>query len=233
LRSEVFGNSVFELAMTSPKILRENFGPATCDPADASLLEAFRSSGVVELRVIRQVHELGNGQRIELQLIAVAVANRAEEIAIIVQRKMRIEASVERRKVAAQRQQFVKLGKDLLLREHVSSFLPGQFVEGAVVALCYADVGVVHDAHHHVGATVRGMEARPHLRGEAAHLFIRRLAPQQRRILRRDALLRIDLAANIGERGGRQDHPSILNWRGTWIPIGPGSAGYNRFYGRG
>ena len=72
---------------------------------------------------------------------------------------MRVEAAVECGEIAAEGEQLVELGEDFVLREDVAALLTGEFVEGAVVALGDADVGVVDDAHDHVGGAVGGVEA--------------------------------------------------------------------------
>ena len=106
--------------------------------------------------MVGEVHELGDGEGVELQRVAVAVADGGEEIAVVVERQMRIEAAVEAGEIAAEGEEFVEFSEDRVLREDVAAVLAGEFVEGAVVALGDADVGVVDDAHHHVGGAAGG-----------------------------------------------------------------------------
>ena len=130
-----------------------------------------------------------------------------EEVAVVVEREVGVEAAVEAGEIAAEGEQFVELGEDLLVREDVAALLAGEFVEGAVVALGDADVGVVDDAHEHVGAGVRasgsgrgpGRRASRRSASEASR-------QRQRASSRGDALAGVDLAADVGERGGGGGH---------------------------
>jgi hypothetical protein len=115
--------------------------------------------------VIGEVEELGDGEGVELQCVAVAVMNGGEEVAVVVEREMWVEAAIECGEVAAEREQLIELREDRFLRQYVTAFLTGELVERAVVALGDADVGVVDDAHHHVGGAVYGMEAGADLGG--------------------------------------------------------------------
>ena len=127
---------------------------------------------------------------------------------------MGVEAAVEAGEIAAQGEQFVELGEDLIVGEDVAAFLAGELVEGAVVALGDADVGVVDDAHQHVGAGCGRVEAGAYLGGEAADVRVAGFAPQQEGFVGRDAGLSgiggVDPGADVGERGGRGQHRLIL-----------------------
>src|SRR6185312_2733004 len=148
LGGEVFGDGVLELAVAPAEVFGEDLAAAAGDPAHACGFEARGGFGVRELRVVGEVEKFGDGECVELDAIAVARANGREEIAVVVERKMRIEAAIEGGEVAAEGEEFVEFGEDVSLRENVSTGLAGQLVKRAVVALCDADVGVVDDAHH-------------------------------------------------------------------------------------
>ena len=96
------------------------------------------------------------------------------------------------------------MAKTCSWREDVAAILAGEFVEGAVVALGDADVGVVDDAHEHVGAGVGRVVAGADLGGEVAHVGVGGLAPEGQGVFGGDALAEVDLGADVGERGGRR-----------------------------
>src|ERR1700734_3852160 len=101
---EILRYGVFELAVATAKIFGEDLRAAAGDPAFSCLFEALSGLGVVESGVIGEVHELGDGERIEFEAIAVAGADGGEEIAVIVERKVGVESAVEGREVAAERE---------------------------------------------------------------------------------------------------------------------------------
>jgi hypothetical protein len=68
-----------------------------CTPASLQLARGLQE----ESRAVGQVHELGDGERVELHPVAVALAHGAEEVAVVVQRQLRVEAAVEAHQVAA------------------------------------------------------------------------------------------------------------------------------------
>src|ERR1039458_1154518 len=178
LGGEVFGDGVLEFAVAAAEVLGQNLRAAAGDPANASLFEPLGCRQVAEVGVVGEVHEFGDGERVELQAFAVALADGAEEIAVVIERKMGVEAAIEADQVAAHGQQFIQFGEHLVVGEDVAALLPGQLVEGAVVALGDAHVGVVDDAHYQVGAGSRIVETRPHLAGERAHVGVARLPPE-------------------------------------------------------
>ncbi len=103
------------------------------------------------------------------------------------------------------------LAKTASLREDVAAVLAGEFVEGAVVALGDADVGVVDDAHHHVGGAVGGMEAGADLRGEVAEFGVGGVLPEVAGVFGRDALAGVDLCGNrVGHGVGEAGHLFIV-----------------------
>ncbi len=112
LGGEVFGDGVFEFGVAAAEVLGEDFGASAGDPADACGFEARGGFGVGELRVVGEVEELGDGEGVELQCVAVAVTNGGEEVAVVVEREMRVEAAVECGEVAAEREQLVELRED-------------------------------------------------------------------------------------------------------------------------
>jgi len=203
---EVFGYGVFELAVAAAEVFGEDLGAAAGDPANARLLELLGCGGVVEFGVVGEVHELGDGEGVELEGVAVAGADGGEEVAVVGQREMRVEAAVEGGEVAAEGEEFVELGEDLLLREDVAAGLAGEFVEGAVVALGDADVGVVDDAHDHVGAGGGGVEAGSDLGGEGAEFGVGGVLPEVEGVGGGDALTGDDLVVNFLRDGGEGLH---------------------------
>ena len=90
--------------------------------------EALGRGEVVEVRVVGEVHELGDGERVELQPVTVAISDRREQLAVVIQREVRVEAAVEAGEIAAEGEQFVELGEDLVLREDVSAGLAGELI---------------------------------------------------------------------------------------------------------
>ncbi len=174
---KVLRDRVFELAVAAAEVFGEDLGAAAGDPADACGFEALGGGGVVEVGVVGEVHELGDGEGVELHAVAVAGADGGEEVAVVAEREVRVEAAVEAGEVAAEGEEFVELGEDLFVREDVAAVLPGEFIEGAVVALGDADVGVVDDAHQHVGAGCGGMVAGSDLGGELAEVGVGGFAP--------------------------------------------------------
>ena len=109
---------------------------------------------------------------------------------------MGVEAAVECGEIAAEGEQLVELGEDGFLRQDVSAFLTRELVEGAVVALGDTDVGVVDDAHHHVGGAVGGVEAGADVGSERAELGIGGVLPEVAGVAGRDAVAGVDLGAD-------------------------------------
>ncbi len=161
--------------------------------------------------MVGEVEELGDGEGVELECVAVAVTNGGEEIAVVVEREMRVEAAVECGEIAAEGEQLVELREDRFVREDVAPVLTGELVEGAVVALGDADVGVVDDAHHHVGGAVGGVEAGADLGSEGAELGVGGVLPEVAGVVERDALAGVDLRGNrVGYGVGEAGHLFIV-----------------------
>jgi len=139
---KVLRDGVFELAVAAAEVFGEDLGAAAGDPADAGVFEAGGRGGEGEVGVVGEVHELGDGEGVELEGVAVAGADGAEEVAVVVEREVGVEAAVEAGEVAAEGEELIELGEDLGLGEDVAAGLAGEAVEGAVVALGDADVGV-------------------------------------------------------------------------------------------
>src|ERR671930_1861106 len=135
LRLEVVGDEVLPLRVPRAEVLGEDLGTAAGDPVHARVAQTGRRLGVRDPGAVGEEHELRDGQRIELDPFAVALPHRSEQVAVVVQRQPRVEAAVERDQVAAEVDQLVDLGKDVLARQHVAAVLVRQDVEGAVVAL--------------------------------------------------------------------------------------------------
>ena len=128
--------------------------------------------------MVGEVDELGDRQRVELDPVAVPFAHGCEQVAVEVERQLRVEAAVERDEVAADVEQLVDLREHVLAAEHVAALLVGQDVERAVVALGDAHVRVVDDPHHHVGGVIRLVPAVAHLLRALLQLLVRRLLPE-------------------------------------------------------
>ena len=192
LSLKILSYGVLELAVTLAEVLSEDFGPSTSDPTNASGFEALCGVSIVELGVVGEIHELGDGESVELELIAVTSANIGEEVAVVAERQMRVEATVESREVAAKGEQIVQLGEDIVLLHDVAALLPRQPVEGAVVALGDADVGIVDNPHDHVRAGARDVETAADLCGESPELIVRGMLPEPPRIVPRDATAALD-----------------------------------------
>ena len=107
LRGEVFGDRVFEFGVAAAEVFGEDLRASAGDPADACGFEARGGFGITQLCVIGEVEEFGDGERVELQRVAVTVTNGGEEVAVIVEREMRVEAAVECGEIAAEREQLV------------------------------------------------------------------------------------------------------------------------------
>ena len=114
LRLEVLANRVLELGMPLAKVLGEDLAAAAGDPVHARVAQACRGFGMREVRAVGEIDELGNRQRVELDAVAVLFADRREEVAVVVERQLRVEAAVESDEVAANLDQFVDLCEDVL-----------------------------------------------------------------------------------------------------------------------
>ena len=154
LRLEVVAHRVLPLGVPLAEVLGEDLAAAARDPVHARVAQPRRRLRVREARAVGEEDELGDRQRVELDAVAVALAHRREEVAVVVERQLRVEAAVERDEVAADLEQLVDLREHVLAREHVAAVLVREDVERAVVALGDADVRVVDDPHHHVGGAV-------------------------------------------------------------------------------
>ena len=130
---------------------------------------------------------------------------------------MRVEAAVEGGEVAAEGEEFVELGEDSSLREDVAAGLAGEFVEGAVVALGDADVGVVDDAHDHVGGAVGGVEAGADVGGECAEVGVGSVLPEVAAVFGGYALAGMDFCGNgIRDGVGEGSHLFIVASVSGW-----------------
>ena len=152
--------------------------PASRSRAAASAYESFGAVG--------EVDELGDRERVELDPVAVALAHGREEVAVVVERQLRVEAAVEADEVAADLEQLVDLREHVVAVEDVAALLVREDVERAVVALGDADVRVVDDPHHHVGGAVGLVPARARPLRELLQLVVRRVVPEPRCLVDRD-----------------------------------------------
>ncbi len=80
--------------------------------------------GVREVGTVGEVHELRDRQRVELDPVAVALAHGGEQVAVVVERQLRVEAAVERDEVAADLEQLVDL-REHLVASRARSRRPG------------------------------------------------------------------------------------------------------------
>ena len=98
---EILRDCVFEFAVAAAEVFGKDLGAASRDPAYAGVAEALCSGRVVELGVVGKIHELGNGERVKLERIAVAGADGGKQITVVIKRQVRIEAAVEGCEIAA------------------------------------------------------------------------------------------------------------------------------------
>jgi hypothetical protein len=96
--------------------------------------------------------------------------------------------------------------------------MSGQAIERAVIALCHAHIGVVYDAHNHVRAGVRRVEALANLPGHPAQFDFRSVVPKTPCFVHIDTLGAGDLRADIGYGGGRKAHVLIVGGRRLLVP---------------
>src|SRR5271170_1323358 len=175
---EVLRNGVFEFAVTPAEVFSKNLRSTASDPPDTGVSEALCCFGKRDAGMVRKIHELCDRERIKLEPIAVPFANRAEQVAVVVQWKVRVESTVECGQISAKREKFIELRKDRLPGQNIASFLSGQPIKRTIVALSYADIRVVDNPHYHVGAAFRWNKAIAHRRGQLAKLVIRGVLPQ-------------------------------------------------------
>jgi hypothetical protein len=168
------------------EVLGEDLRAAAGHPVDARVAQAGSRLSVREPGAVGQEHELRDRQRIELDPLAVPLAHGREQVAVVVEWQLRVEAAVESDEVAAGLEQLVDLREDVLSREHVAPRLVREDVERAVVALGDADVRVVDDPHDHVGRVVRPVPDRPRLGGEPPQLLVVAAQPELARLVDRD-----------------------------------------------
>jgi hypothetical protein len=186
LRLEVVGNGVLPLGVPLAEVLGENLAAAAGDPVDTRVAQPGRSVGVTEPGPVGKEDELRNRQRVELDPVAVALADSAEQVGVVVERELRIEASVETDEVAAGLDQLVDLREHVFPGEDVAAVLVRKHVEGAVVALGDADVRVVDDPHHHVGGVIRPVPARAHCLRARYQFLVGGVQPEVARLVHRD-----------------------------------------------
>jgi hypothetical protein len=115
---------------------------------------------------------------IELDPISVAITNGSEEVAVEVQRQLRVESAIERDQVTAQFLELIDLREDVLAPQDVPAILVRQHVERAVIALGDAHVRVVDDAHDQVGRDIRLVEPGSDGGREALQQIIVRFGPE-------------------------------------------------------
>ena len=186
LRLEVLRDRVLELGVPLAEVLGEDLAAAAGHPVDAGVAQSRGRLGVREVGPVGEEHELRHGERVELDPVLVALAHGREEIAVVVERQLRVEAAVEPDEIATDLEELVDLREHLVAIEDVAAVLPGEHVERAVVALGDADVRVVDDAHHHVGGAVGLVPLGAGGARELAQLVVARLVPEARGLVDRD-----------------------------------------------
>ena len=190
LRLEVVAHRVLPLGVAGAEVLGEDLAAAAGDPVHARVAQPRGRVGVRELRAVGEEDELRDRERVELDPLAVAGAHRCEQVAVVLERQLRVEAAVEADEVAAEVEQLVDLGEHVLAREDVAAALVREHVEGAVVALRDADVRVVDDPHHHVGGAVGLVPAGARGPGERLQLLVVAAQPELAGLVDRDAAVR-------------------------------------------
>ena len=113
--SKYCGDGVLEFAVARAEVFGEDLGAAAGDPADTGCFESVGGGVVGKVGVVGEVEELGDGEGVELHAVAVAGADGGEEVAVVVEREVGVEAAVEADEVAAEGEEFVDLGEDLLV----------------------------------------------------------------------------------------------------------------------
>ena len=100
--------------MPSAEVLGEDLATAAGHPVHACVAEACRRVGVAQAGAIGQEDELGDRQRVELHPLAVALPYGCEELAVVVDRELRVEAAVEADEIASDLEQVVDLREDVV-----------------------------------------------------------------------------------------------------------------------
>ena len=98
LRLEVLAHRVLPLGVPLAEVLGEDLAPAARHPVHARVAQPRGGLGVREPRAVGEEDELGDRQRVELDPVAVALADRGEEVAVEVERQPGVEAAVEARR---------------------------------------------------------------------------------------------------------------------------------------
>ena len=111
----------FHFACRAAEVLGEDLAAAAGDPVHARVAQTRGRIRVRQLRAVGEEDELRDRQRVELDAVAVALAHRREQVAVVVERQLRVEAAVEADEVAADLEQLVDLREDVLAREHVAA----------------------------------------------------------------------------------------------------------------
>jgi len=156
--------------------------------------------------MIGEVHELGDGECVELEGVAVSCADGSEEIAIVAKRKLRVEAAVEGSQISAEGEQLVQLCEDVFVAEHITAACVRKLIKGAVIALSNADVRVIDNAHYHVGAGIRGMKAAADCVGQRTKFGVGGILPEPASVGSIDPDALVDLCSDICELARRYSY---------------------------
>src|SRR5205085_9226816 len=102
------------LGVPCAEVFREDFTAAARDPVDTRVAKPRGRVRVRQSGTVGEEHELCDRERVELDAVAVALAHGGEQVAVEVERELRVEAAVERNEVAAELNQLVDLREDLV-----------------------------------------------------------------------------------------------------------------------
>jgi hypothetical protein len=187
--------------MALAEVLSEDLAAASRDPVHAGVAQTRGRIRIAELRAIGEEDEFGDRERVELDAVGIAVANRGEQVAVVVERQPRIEAPVEADEIAADLEQLVDLREHILTAQDVAALLVREDVERAIVALRHADVRVIDDPHHHVGGAARVVVARADDLRETFQPVVVCLVPQPRSVGNCNPAARLDLGGDLVHAG--------------------------------
>ena len=120
----------------------EDLGAAAGNGVEAGVAQPGQRRGDAELRAARDVLDLGRGERVQVD--RVALLERAEEVLVVVDPEVGVVAALHEHARAADRESLLDLLEDDRFREQIAlGPVSGAAVEGAEVAVGDADVRVV------------------------------------------------------------------------------------------
>ena len=209
-------------------LVREDLGAAARNRHEPRGLQT--RDHVVEAHPLLLGDELDLGRREGVEVAGRVVgAQIPEQILIVGERQVRMDAALHEDARAVERQRLLHLAADLLERQQVAFGIARLAVEGAEPALVDADVGVVDVAVDVVGGDRGIVEAVPHLVSGQAQVEQVAVEEQGMGIAGRDATAGQSVVEDLldGPSGGFQVHsPStvpyqVQSWRGRGSRISP------------